>query len=202
MPRGIIYQNICFYRIAMNVLYGFAYRKRFRMVNRYIQGDKVIELCFGDLLIARYCRQKKFSWTGYDLNEKFVGRAQRNKFNAVCCDLSQTASLPDADITVIMGSLYHFKEDPEHLFNLMFRSAKRVIISEPVKNLSSRKDGIGKLAAMLSDTGRGAEKSRYDKQELLSSAEDLCKKFNFTVSEEKIFKKDRIIVFDKCQTRN
>jgi hypothetical protein len=200
MSRGIIYQNICIYRMVMNLLYGFSYKKRFRLIAPHIQGLKVNELCFGDLIIAQYCRKNMVTWHGYDINERFVSRANGKNFSATLCDLEKQKSLPDSDTCIIVGSLYHFKKNPEHIYDLMFSTATRIIISEPVKNLSSKKNFIGRLAAKMSDAGSGAESFRYNETELLKSIEIPAKKYNFTISKKEYFRKDLILILDKCKT--
>lgn len=197
MPQGIIYRNICFYRIAMNLLYGFAYKKRFRQIEGYIRGTKVVELCFGDLYIANFCRGKNYFWQGYDINKGFVKRAEKKKFSAVCCDLKTQNKLPENDTCIIIGSLYHFNKDSEYFYNLIFEPSKRVIISEPIKNLSSKKGVLGYLASIHSDAGSGSESFRHTMQTLLKSIENPINKFNFTIAEKQYFKKDIILVLDK-----
>ncbi|HNZ42078.1 MAG TPA: hypothetical protein PLI16_00210 [Bacteroidales bacterium] len=200
MPPGIIYRNILLYRLAMNLLYSFSYKERFRKVTSYITGKSVNELCFGDLFIASFCKKNNICWTGFEVNKTFVRRAIRNNFRAQQIDLkNQEITLPPADTNIITGSLYHFHEQPEKILNALFTTANRIIISEPVKNISAKKNLWGRLAAKVSDAGNGPEEFRYIENDLLKTIEVSGKKFNFTTYKTEHFKKDIIIVLDKCQ---
>ncbi|HOV12234.1 MAG TPA: hypothetical protein PLL90_10780 [Bacteroidales bacterium] len=200
MPPGIIYRNILLYRLAMNLLYGFSYKKRFRMITGYIKGKSVNELCFGDLFIASFCKKSNIFWQGYEVNNTFIKNALKENFCAHQTDLkNHEITLPQADTNIITGSLYHFHEQHEKLFAALFSAASRVVISEPVKNISSKENFFGRLAAKVSDAGNGPEGFRYNENDLLKIIEVSCKKFNFTTYKTEHFKKDIIIVLDKCQ---
>lgn len=200
MPPGIIYRNILLYRLAMNLLYGFSYRKRFRKVTGYIKGKSVNELCFGDMFIATFCKKNNIAWTGFEVNKTFVKRAVRIGFRAQQTNLKNLEiTLPQADTNIIAGSLYHFHEQPEKIFSSLFSATSRIIISEPVNNISAKKTFFGRLAAKVSDAGSGPEGFRYKETDLLKIIEVSCKKFNFTTYKTEHFKKDIIIVLDKCQ---
>ncbi len=182
----------------MNLLYGFGYKKRFRLIFPFINGSSVNELCFGDLIIARYCKINNIKWKGYDINKNFVENAMNENFDAVFCNLSEQLTLPKTDTAIILGSLYHFNHQSEHIYELMFASSKRIIISEPIKNISTQKNFLGRIASLISDTGNGAETFRYDERRLLKSFEKPAKKYNFTIYKKFCFKKDIIIILDKC----
>ena len=198
MPPGLIYRHICIYRFAMNLLYGFDYKKRFRLIFPFIKGLSVNELCFGDLYIAHYCKKNNIKWIGYDINKKFIERAINKNFDAVFCNLSEQQTLPKSDTCIILGSLYHFNQNLEQIYELMFSSSKRIIISEPIKNISAKNNLLGRIASTVSDTGNGAETFRYDEPRLIKSFEKPAKKYNFTIYKKFYFKKDIIIILDKC----
>ena len=61
----------------MNMLYGGSYRERFDKMIPPIQGQNVVELCFGDAIIADYCRRNQIRFIGFDMNEEFVRYAQK-----------------------------------------------------------------------------------------------------------------------------
>ena len=56
----------------MSLLYKGNYYKRFEPILKQIEGKKVTEICFGDTLIADYCKKHQLGWTGIDTNAVFV----------------------------------------------------------------------------------------------------------------------------------
>ena len=55
---SIIYKNIWLYRFVVSLLYLGKYNTRFKNVALFldpIQDTSVIELCFGDIYIAKWC---------------------------------------------------------------------------------------------------------------------------------------------------
>src|SRR6185369_996859 len=58
MSRSIVYSHIYLYRIAMNLLYSGKYYRRFTdIVDSMGSGvSSVCDLCFGDTVIAEWCR--------------------------------------------------------------------------------------------------------------------------------------------------
>jgi hypothetical protein len=164
MKQSLIYKNIGLYRFLMNGLYLGGYRRRFEKVVSLIRGDasKVVELCFGDTWIAEHCQKRGIEWIGYDLNEAFVTRAQRLKLNAVREDVAKLDEFPQCDACIMVGSLYHFQEGAPELIRKMIRSAKQVILSEPVRNLSSAKGIVGFVARRSADAGKGRELFRFN----------------------------------------
>ena len=77
---SIVYSHIFIYRMLMNVIYTGSYKKRFDAIMKCIATYKpgtVLELCFGDTIIANYCKQKNINWFGIDINETFVNRATK-----------------------------------------------------------------------------------------------------------------------------
>jgi len=185
----------------MNLLYGFAYKKRFEKLYHFINGKSVNEFCFGDLYIASFCRKNNIAWHGYEFNTSFVGRAIKKGYSASQTDLIHENIIPThSDVNLVIGSLYHFHERPENIMNALFADTGRVIISEPVSNIASKSDFRGRLAARVSDAGSGPECYRFNEQSLMKIIDLSCEKYNFTLYKKEYFKKDLIIVLDKCQT--
>ena len=92
----------------MNVLYLGRYRQRFQDINNVMAPDdrQIIELCFGDIYIAEYCKKSLRQWTGYDINDVFVNYALERGHNAVNADIMSLKKLPHADVLIFAGSLY------------------------------------------------------------------------------------------------
>ncbi len=162
VETSFVYSHITWYRLAMNVLYGGGYRARFRRVAAQIPAGSrsVCELCFGDTWIARWCRDRDIVWTGFDLNRHFVDRASRLGFDARLGDIMASA-LPAADVYVMAGSLYHFHESLPGLLERILARTSRFVLSEPVRNLSSRPGLVGWLARRAANPGSGPAEFRY-----------------------------------------
>lgn len=169
------------YRITMNILYGLKYKKRFKDIWVLITDSEknVLELCFGDVIIAKECRKRKISWTGYDINEYFVKRAEKRGFNAICADITKLGSLPQSDVCIICGSLYHFKNEVESIFGMMLNSSPKIIVSEPVINVTSHKGITGKISGILTNAGKGHENFRFTETSILDTLNNLRGKYGF-----------------------
>lgn len=169
--RSLIYRHIVLYRLLMNLLYLGKYKRRFASVIAHLKtlppGSRILELCFGDIYIADFCRKAGYKWTGLDINEHFIFRARKLGFDARHADLSSPVRLPQADVCVMMGSLYHFHSKAEAIVATMFAAAPTVIISEPIYNLSSKAGLIGLLAKRSANTGEGDASFRYTRETLL-----------------------------------
>jgi hypothetical protein len=152
----------------MNLLYSGKYKQRFAPVISHLaampSGSRILELCFGDIYIADYCRKAGYEWTGFDINEHFIDRAQKLGFDAHYANLSSTDNLPQSDVCLMMGSLYHFHLHAEELIAKMLIAARIVVISEPILNLASRGGLIGYLARRSANAGKGNESFRYNRK--------------------------------------
>jgi hypothetical protein len=181
----------------MSFLYGFKYRNRFiDIINTLETNDnKILELCFGDIYIAEYCKKNSKEWFGIDLNERFVRYAGR-RYNCICADLNTLDSFPASDVCIMSGSLYHFSDKLNVILGKMLSSSKKVVISEPVINLSSSKSIIGKLARISSNAGSGPEIFRYNEESFIKAINDIKIQLNFSYS---VISKNRdiLIVIEK-----
>ena len=199
--RSFVYRNIFIYRLIMNVLYAGKYRRRFDPVISHIKnlpaGSRVVELCFGDIYIANFCKERGYKWTGFDLNSDFVQAARRKGFDAHLCDLTTVTSLPRAGVYVMVGSLYHFSSQSTNILSLMFNAANTVIISEPVINLSSRPDLIGWLARKAANAGRGHELFRFNKTSLVAMLEENSSSVGFRIEDVQDYERDLIVKLAK-----
>lgn len=195
--NSFIYTNIRIYRFVMNLLYTGSYYKRFAAVCRLISGKKVTELCFGDTVIATYCLKNGIGWTGYDINPDFVKRAAVKGFDVHPGNIKSMKQFEKADVCIIAGSLYHFHTETDTLFEKMLSCAPKILLSEPVLNLSDRKGIIGKLARASADVNGAEQSFRYTEKTLVKELERLAKKMGFTFSIAGRIDKDMIIVIDK-----
>ena len=198
---SLIYKNIHFYRFLMNILYAGNYKKRFSKIIDVIEQEapkSVLELCFGDTFIAAYCSKKNIVWTGIDINEHFVERATKKGFKAICSDILLPGSFGTNDLCLISGSLYHFNPSQRiDLFQKMLSASKKIIICEPIRNLSDQKGLIGFIARRSANAGKGNEHFRYNEQSLQAVLHELGKILGFTHKVVGVIKKDIIIVIEK-----
>lgn len=196
---SIIYKNITIYRTVMQLLYKGKYMERFDPIKKILierKPKELIELCFGDTVIAEFCKKNKIDWRGVDLNENFVERARKKGFDAVRMDIDIQSEIPKSDAKLMMGSLYHFQKDAIPFLLNVLSSSQLFILNEPVKNLSQKKI-TANLAGKLSDAGKGAENFRFTKEHLLKLAEEICEisPFSFYIAQEG--KKDLTLVFER-----
>lgn len=182
MKASIIYRNIFIYRFVMNVLYLMKYKKRFYdIISLFNKEDKrVLELCFGDIIIAQECKKRNISWIGYDINEYFVKKAELKGFKAFQADLSTLDSFPKSDVCIMCGSLYHFKDEIGNLLAKMLNSSPKIIISEPIENISSQKGILGKISRFLTNAGKGNENFRFDKTSIIETLDKYSELHHYT----------------------
>jgi hypothetical protein len=185
----------------MNLLYLGKYKQRFKAVIKQLNvlpaGSSVLELCFGDIHVAEFCRNAGFRWQGLDLNEQFIKEAQRRGFNAQKADLQALEVFPRADVCVMMGSLYHFHPHTSRILNKMLKASDWIVISEPVLNLSSGKGIIGFFAKRAANAGKGHETFRYDAASFLTMLENNSHALSFTVDTIEYEGKDIIVKLTK-----
>lgn len=175
---SLVYRNLFLYRMIVNVLYLGRYKERFKKVIALLDPAKdksVVELCFGDVYIANWCKEKNIQYVGYDINQQFIAEARKFGINVECADIRYLKALPQSDVTIIMGSLYHFHDILDGLVSMVMSSSQRFIISEPIICLSSRNDFIGWLARRSANAGHGEEHFRYNKESLLAALEAVSK---------------------------
>lgn len=181
VSKSLVYKNIYWYRTLLNVLYFGKYYSKFKdIINLFDKKTKsVVELCFGDILIADYCKKNDIKWIGYDTNESFIEYATSKSFNVVNADIMQFSDFPKADLCLISAALYHFHDNLEFLFNKMLSCSPIIIISEPVKNICSYNRITRYLAGKCSNAGYRDENFRFNEKLLIQNIENLKNIFNF-----------------------
>ena len=201
---SLVYKNIYVYRLLMNLLYLGSYRKRFLKIIEVIEQESpksILELCFGDTYIAAYCGKKNIVWQGIDINKSFVKRAVMKGFESVCKDILEVGSFAKNDLCIIGGSLYHFNPDQRiDLFQKMFSSAEKIIISEPIRNLSDQKGLLGFIARRSANAGKGQEHFRYNEQSLRFVLDELGKSVGCSYKVVGFGQKDMIILLKRNGT--
>lgn len=171
MPStSLIYRSSSLYELAMLALYGRHYGSRYRAIAELVpNGSSVLDLCCGPaLLYHRYLRHKSVRYTGLDVNAEFIERLTRRGASGQVRDLRSEEALPEADYVIMQASLYHFLPDPSPVMDRMLRAARRqVIVSEPIRNLSSSDSRLVALVGkLLTDPGVGNHTQRFNEASL------------------------------------
>lgn len=190
----------------MNLLYTGSYRERFNQVIKQIAdlptNSSILELCFGDIYIAEYCKRRGHAWRGIDLNKHFVKQAKQLGYDAHHDDLARLEKLPKASACIMMGSLYHFYPHTLSMLNKMANASDMIIISEPVSNLSSRKGLLGYVAKRAASVGKRQETFRYDTNSLMALVTESCDLLNYKIVLAERLGKDFIIKLIKKNGSN
>ncbi|MBF0214362.1 MAG: class I SAM-dependent methyltransferase [Magnetococcales bacterium] len=166
----------------MSLLYPGQYRARFAAVTSCLHPEErsVLELCFGDVILARYCLNSNRRWTGFDINDSFVRHAKKLGFDAYCVDILNKLELPSSDVCIMMGSLYHFHENLPFIFRNILTATPRLLLMEPVENFSSRPGVIGALARLSASVGKGDEAFRFTRTSLTDRMDELSRQLGFS----------------------
>lgn len=167
---SLIYSDIRLYRSAMQMLYSGRYRKRFDDIVAMIPSSarSVCDLCFGDTVIADWCRARDIEWTGVDLNASFCARARKLGHRVIEGDL-MAVDLPSADVFVMAGSLYHFHDRLAELSDRVWQQTGRFVVSEPVRNLSAGSGPVGWWARRSANPGHAHATFRYNEATLVEA---------------------------------
>jgi hypothetical protein len=196
-----IYKNIFVYRAVMNFLYAGKYRSRFQNIIECIEiqkTSKILELAFGDIQIAKWAKSSGIEWTGIDINESFVSNAIKNGYQAYLKDLNLVESFPSSDTAIIAGSLYHFHESMGSLIEKIMDNTNVLLISEPIKNISSSTNIFGKIAKNSANVNKGKEDFRFNEISLINELTYLCSD-RYDIKVCKRFSKDIIIKISHIQ---
>ena len=160
----MIYDSPLVYQLIMRLLYGSGFQDRYRAVLEEIpDGAEVLDLCCGDCHIyTHYLKQKNVRYSGLDMSPGFERSASKHGISFRVCDLSK-AEIPAADYILMMGSLYQFYDRaPEMIQKLLKQARKKLIIAEPIVNLSqSTNPVLAKLAQRLTHSQK-----RFDENSL------------------------------------
>jgi SAM-dependent methyltransferase len=165
------------YELVMLALYGTHYWGRYRAVADLVpHGAEVLDLCCGPgVLYRRYLRRREVRYIGWDLNRRFVTRLTSCGGHGRVCDVLGVPALPQADVVVMQGSLYHFLPDARPVLVKMLRAARlRVIVAEPVRNwATSRIPLAGRIARAATRVGdRGLRFTEQSLDDLFATYRD------------------------------
>jgi hypothetical protein len=163
----------------MRLLYGRHLSARLAAASAEIPaGCHVIDVCSGDgRLYREYLRHKPVRYQALDLSPQMVGWMSEHGIDARTFDVRSEA-LPSADVIVMLSSLYQFQPDAASVVERMVEAARvRVIITEPVRNVSESRNPILRFVARrLTETrsdASGQEIHRFDRV----TFPQLCQRF-------------------------
>ena len=142
-------------------------------------GDDARDLAdhhFFETLVRIHRPGEGVAYTGLDINERFVQEAKHRGINARVFNLrGDRLPLDKYDYVIIQASLYQFI--PEHaavLEKLLSASKSRLIVAEPLRNISSSPCKLlARLAAVASDPGSGPIARRFDEASLDAAVRQL-----------------------------
>ncbi len=170
---AVLYRQPWLHRLVILALYGRKLDERFVSVAAHIdKDDSVLELCVGEgELYKRYLAGCTKQYLGLDFSEAQVERGRAAGIPLERADIRDIEFEP-CDTVVMMGSLYQFLPDAKSLLERMLLAArKRVIITEPVQNVSQKKGLLSHIAVYLTETdNHGAQ--RFDETKLRELVQD------------------------------
>ena len=195
MSTSLVYRTATGYEAVMRLLYRRNFRARYQLLADLVpDGVSVVDVCCGPpILYKRWLRAKHVAYTGLDVNDRYVRQVRKLGANAEQHDVRDLAVIPEADVVIMQASLYHFLPDARPIVDKLFVAAHaRVIIAEPIRNLSqSRSAWLRRAAQGLSDAGNGAEHDRFTEAMLDKLLEPYAGAFEHAVvipgGREKIF---------------
>jgi len=146
---SLIYKHRSIYHILMRVLYGGHFRARYSAIAEEVPpGAAVLDVCAGDgYLYLRCLRARQVSYRALDISPELVRWMKRHGIEAYRFDVWRDA-LPAADVVIMQASLYQFLPDAARVIEKLLDAAReRVIIAEPIRNLSSSNNPLVRLIA-------------------------------------------------------
>jgi SAM-dependent methyltransferase len=169
--QSIVYRSNVLYELHMVLLYREHYTSRYDSIAKLIPPEaSVLDVCCGPaVLYSRHLKGKCASYTGFEINDYFLAKARAKGIPMIRGDLTSISELPRADVVVMQASLYQFLPDKvSSVVQKLLRAANRkVIVAEPVRNVSSSRIGwLARFAQHQTDAGSGPCTRRFDEASL------------------------------------
>ena len=142
--QSLIYSHRALYHAIMRLLYGRHFEARYAAIAAEIPDSvEVIDVCAGDsYLYLKYLRSKHVNYLALDISPQLIAWAQRHGVPARQFD-ARRDELPIGDVLVMQASLYQFLPDAAPMIRKLLNAARqRVIITEPIRNLSDSKNPL------------------------------------------------------------
>lgn len=171
---GFVYRGQFIYEAAMLLLYGRHYSERYRAIANLVESESsVLDLCCGPaVLYSRYLAGRAIQYTGIDVSQAFVDAGTRKGIRILRADVGAMDTFPSADFVILQASLYHFLPNGvlQIIDKMLSASQRKVIVAEPIVNLSSSNSGLlASLARRLTRTDAGAAPLRFDRNSLAAA---------------------------------
>jgi hypothetical protein len=186
MKRSFIYRSARIYAFLMRTLYKENYEARFRAIGEEIPvGVEVLDVCCGDCALYTLTLKEKVSYTGIDINPSFIKNARKQSIKVLPLDV-RIDNIPCSDYVVMQASLYQFIPIHKQIVDKLLDSASdKVIISEPVRNLSDSSNPVVSFVARYSaNPGTGHKIDRFTEETFRAffrnNYDKLIEKFKFT----------------------
>ena len=158
----------------MRLLYGRHFSARYESISQEIPANaQVIDICAGDCyLYLKYLKKKSVDYLGLDISSRLVAWARQKGVKAQVFDLWEQDP-PQGEILVMQASLYQFFPDEKRILDrILERASSKVILSEPVRNLSAGGNKliyqISKLITRPDSSSHQYQGRRFSYAELLS----------------------------------
>lgn len=185
MKTSLIYRIPLLYTLLIRILYGKNYNARTQLVAEEIpDGASVLDICCGDCTLYSLALKERVSYVGVDINPYFIKKAKKHSIKALQMDIISD-EIPKSEYVVMQGSLYQFFPNYKKIVDKLLDSAtKKVIISEPIKNLSDSDNPIiAFIAKHSANPGTGHKMARFNDKTLHNLFEenykDLIEKFKY-----------------------
>jgi hypothetical protein len=160
------------YQAAMRLLYGRHFDERYAAIAEHIPtGTSVVDVCAGDCYLYRkHLRRKSVAYLGLDASARLVGWARRQGVEAREFNL-WIDDVPGGDIVLMQASLYQFVPHEQEIVKKLIAAARgKVIISEPIHNLSSSRNplmaALGRSLTVPTPAGHPYSGRRFERDSL------------------------------------
>ncbi len=147
----------------MRFLYGKFYNTRYKKIGELIPSEvSVLDICCGDCKLYENELKKRVKYIGIDINHRFLKTAAKKGIDVQKLDI-RYQNLPRSDYLILQASLYQFIPNHKKIVDKMIKAAgNKVIISEPVANISSSRFSlIAYLAKYSTNPGTGHTPKRF-----------------------------------------
>lgn len=172
----IIYRSPKLYQLVMRLLHVGHFDARYTDLAALVPpGASIVEVCAGDArLYTRYLRKKNPHYIGLDNSPHFVEAGRKLGLDFRMFDAKKD-EIPRADIVIIQASLHIFIREMDLFLDRLSKAARqKIIIAEPVRNLSSSSNPLlARLARWLTRPRGGDDYTgfRFDENSLRSLLE-------------------------------
>jgi hypothetical protein len=153
-----LYSHRTVYHGVMRLLYGRHLSARWVAAAAEVPaGSHVVDVCSGDgRLFREYLGDKLVRYQALEISPRLVEWMSERGIDARTFDV-RTEALPVADVLIMQSSLYQFLPDAEPVVARMVQAARRrVIITEPVRNLSHSQHRVLRFVARRMTETRGS----------------------------------------------